>query len=50
MDVNNDGYDDLVIKKRHSSGNFIDVYAYKGSSSGFSTDAVVTSLSYSYYG
>ena len=46
MDVNNDGYDDLGIKKKNSISNNLNIYVYKGNSSGFNSDAVVTSLSY----
>lgn len=44
MDVNNDGYDDLVIKKRNSLSNSINLYTYKGSAYGFNSDAVTTDL------
>lgn len=49
MDVNNDGYDDLVIKKKNSLSNNLNIYIYKGSSSGFNSDALMVAFSYSYY-
>ncbi|MBP5446296.1 MAG: S8 family serine peptidase [Acholeplasmatales bacterium] len=48
MDVNGDGYCDLVAK-RSNSGGTLDLLVYKGSSSGF-IEATITYTNLNYYG